>query len=235
MVAAVEVLALGAAVAVLVVGLAKVAIGFRSSARIGAMQRAARAAGLRCHDNDPFDTLPHTPLTLLQRGDERRVQHVVWDPADREGPRAFDFVWTDVTRDHEGNEHRTHQQQICALARFPLSGTPPLMVVPESPATRLATAMGAVDIELESIAVNRGYAVRCPDARFALAFCDSRVQDLLDQADGDLWLEVRGGWLLLATDHLAGESMPAFRRLAADLARPAAAVTELYGPGGGAW
>jgi hypothetical protein len=207
----------------------KVMTGFRTPQRIREIQHTAKAHGLLYADTDPFSTVRDTPMTLLRRGDEQRVLHTMWDPDDRDGSRVFDLVWAEVYKDRNGREHRRYHQQTCALAPFPVPVTPRLLVVPEGVGTRVATMLGTDDIDVESIAVNRRYAIRCSDRRFALAFVDPRVQGILEGAAGDIAIEVVNGWLLLVCEELAGRDFPAFRRLADDLGRrPPAAVRELF-------
>jgi hypothetical protein len=224
---------LAPAAALLVLGVMRAVLGFRAPQRIREIRRAAEVRGLRYSDTDPFDTLREVHLGLLHRGDEQTVQHVVWDGDDPGRARVFDLVVTDVLRDGRGREYRLHRLETCALARTPTLAAPRLLALPETSATRLATMTGTPDIEVESITVNRTYAVRCADREFAIAFLDPRVQGVLEDAEAKLALELDAGWLLVVCtegEALAGTDVPALLAFVRDLAGSlSGAVLERYG------
>jgi hypothetical protein len=165
----------------------------------------ARGHGLDFSIEDPFGTLGE-PFALLQRGDGRGVENVVWGTWQGLEIRAFDYWYYDESTDSKGHTSRSYSRYDCVLARID-AACPPLQISEENVITRLADALSFRDIEFESQEFNRRFTVKGPDERFATAFCDGRMMDwLLRHGDGYAF-EVAGDQLLCSSRRLAPEAM----------------------------
>jgi hypothetical protein len=112
------------------------------------------------------------------QGDHRRADNVL---AGRYGERdmvAFDYSFQTHSNDSKGNRQTTtHRYTVCAL-RLP-AYLRELELSPESLLTRVATAVGFADVELESEDFNRRYRVRARDPKFAYDVLHPRTMDAL--------------------------------------------------------
>lgn len=111
-------------------------------------------------------------------GQSRRAQHVV---SGRNGNRAFlAFEYSYKRSSGAGDQRRTttYRFTVCALGLpVPL---PMLSVEPESWASRFAQAVGVGDqVDVESEAFNRAFAVRAVDRKFAYDVLHPRHLELL--------------------------------------------------------
>jgi hypothetical protein len=162
--------------------------------RIRDMRSLALAHGLDFAIEDPFGTLGE-PFSLLQAGDGRGVENVLWGTWEGLEIRAFDYWYYEESTDSEGHTSRSYHRFDCALAPIE-AACPPLRIGEENLLTRLAGALSFDDIRFESEEFNRRFQVKGPDAHFATALCDARMMDwLLANGDGHAF-ELTGARLL---------------------------------------
>ncbi len=165
-----------------VVGIA--VLGYRAKLqRQRDLAAVARNQGLDFSIEDPFGTLAE-PFALLQRGDGRGVENVVWGVWQGLDVRAFDYWYYDESTDSKGHTSRSYSRFDCVLAPVD-AACPRLSIEPENVFTRLADALTLRDLEFESEEFNRRFNVKGDDRRFATALCDGRMMRwLLDHGDG---------------------------------------------------
>ena len=104
--------------------------------------------GLDFSIDDPFDTLGE-PFALLQRGDGRGVENVVWGEWKGLEIRAFDYWYYEEPTDSKGHTSRSYSRFDSVLTRIDAS-CPALQISEENIFTRLADALTFRDIEFES-------------------------------------------------------------------------------------
>ena len=223
-------------------GLALVALvrGYRRSQRERAIPAAARAAGLDYSPEDRFNSAG-VAFPLFRAGDGRTVRDVMWrrgpdgeDPADP--VRVFDYSYYDEYHDKNGGVQKQWHHFTCALV--PHQGSwPQLHVTREGLLDKAGHLVGGGDIDFESDEFNRTFAVHCDDRRFASAFIDAQMMEILLKTGGIIDLRTMGRFLLLSSDPLDPPVMPRLLAMAEDvLAHVPAVVWELYptapdGPG----
>jgi hypothetical protein len=147
------------------------------------LRALAHGQGLDFSIEDPFDTLGE-PFALLQRGDGRGVENVLWGVWHGREIRGFDYWYYEESSDSKGNRSKTYSRFDCVITLVD-ARCPQLQISEENLFTRLADALTFRDIEFESEEFNRRFTVKGPDERFATAFCDARMMDwLLRHGDG---------------------------------------------------
>jgi hypothetical protein len=166
----------------------------RKLQRIRDLRSLALAHGLDFAIEDPFGTLGE-PFSLLQAGDGRGVENVLWGSWEGLEIRAFDYWYYEESTDSEGHTSRSYHRFDCVLAPVD-AACPPLRIGEENLFTRLAGALSFDDFRFESEEFNRRFHVKGPDAHFATALCDARMMEwLLANGDGHAF-EVVGARLL---------------------------------------
>lgn len=188
-------------VVVVVVAVAVAALAYyghqRRLDRLQALRALALAEGLDFATEDPFDTLGQ-PFSLLQDGDGRMVENVIWGFWEGLEVRAFDYWYYEESSDTEGGSSRAYFHFDCVIALIDAS-CPQLRISPENALTRIAAALSFEDIAFESDAFNRAFHVQGRDRRFATALCDARMMEwLLADAQGYSF-EVTGDRMLCWT------------------------------------
>jgi hypothetical protein len=181
-----------------VFGLLAAAFAYYAYQRKLERQREFRALalghGLDFSIDDPFDTLGES-FTLLQRGDGRGIENVLWGTWQGLEIRAFDYWFYEESTDSKGHTSRSYSRFDCLLTHID-ARCPSLQISEENLFTRLADALTFRDFEFESEEFNRRFTVKGADERFATAFCDARMMDwLLRHGDGYAF-EVEGDGLL---------------------------------------
>src|SRR5688572_14200567 len=146
---------------------------------------------------DPFDTLGE-PFPLLQKGDGRGVENVMWGFWHELEVRAFDYWYYEESSDSEGHRHKSYHRFNCLITLVEAQ-CPQLQISEEDLFTRLADVLTFRDIEFESEEFNRRFTVKGPDERFATAFCDARMMDWLLRHGEGYAFEVVGDRLLCWT------------------------------------
>jgi hypothetical protein len=195
-------------VVVVVVGLA--ALGaiwwYRYQAqqkRIAALAEFAQDVGFEFAVRDPHNTIG-LPFALFKRGDGRRVEHVMW--GDRNGlpMRIFDYWYYDESSDGRGNRSRTYHRYTGAVLSI-AADCPTLRIGHEGVMSRIGSALGFKDVELEYDDFNREYRVNCDDQKFAFSLLDGRMMEWLLRVTSIDVLEVVGPFVLIAAPQLAPE------------------------------
>ena len=174
-------------VVVVVFGVLLVAVAYYASQRrverVERLRRLALAEGLDFATEDPFDTVGQ-PFSLLQEGDGRVAENVIWGFWQGLEVRAFDYSYYEESSDIEGGSSRAYSHFDCVIALIDAS-CPQLRISPESVLTRIAAALSFEDIAFESEEFDRAFHVQGRDRRFATALCDARMMDwLLGNAQG---------------------------------------------------
>ncbi len=136
-------------VLVVVAGAAAYLTYYLKEKRRQGMAYAARQLGLAFAPTDPFDTLAES-LPLLQRGDGRGVENVLWGTWGGIECRAFDYWYYDESTDSNGNRSHSYHRFSCVLGSVDAACSP-LTLTGENVLTRLGDHMGFRDIELESV------------------------------------------------------------------------------------
>jgi hypothetical protein len=195
----------------LVLGIALVQWALQQRRREDLAEVAARH-GLQHSHVDPFGCT-RVAFPLFRKGDGRVAENVVWrDRADGLPIRAFDFSYYTEHRDEAGNVVRNHKHFSCVMAQVD-GAWPDLSITKEGILEKALDLVGLGDIQLESDAFNRRFALRSPDRRFAVTFVDARMIDFLLSTDAQLAFHVKGRWVLIASDPVSPELVPALLRV----------------------
>lgn len=204
-------------VAVMAVALLSWYFAASEAKRNRALARAARSHGLQFAPVDPFGC-SNPPFELFRSGDERGTENVMWRQDAPGDPRVFDYWFADVYRDRDGRPHRTYTSRTCATLDVGWMW-PYLMITRERFLQKLGRALGMQDIDFESGEFNKAFNVRCEDRRFASAFIDAQMIELLLSTKGLVDVEAKGRWLLVHTERLKGNELPALLKLAETIAK----------------
>lgn len=202
--------------------------GYRSMKRRAEIEEVARRAGLQYSESDPFNC-PRVGFSLFTKGDGRGAENVLWrDHPDGQSFRAFDYWFYDEHEDQYGRTSKSYHRYSCAMA-YMGSSWPELTIVKEGLAEKALSALGEADIDFESEEFNRTFAVRCADRRFATAFLDARMIDLLVGTKGELSFVLKGRWLLIWRKPVPARLVPGLVAVAEKLvATIPRVVWELY-------
>jgi hypothetical protein len=217
------------AVFLLVVAVVAAGAGMRlrsRSSRERALASLCRTAGVAFAALDPFPDVMLLPFRLFGRGDLHWVENVLWEPADGDGARVFDYRY--VEREDRGAS--VSRSVTCALVPLPF-GVPALAIVPRGAAdvSREPTATRRVDLELE--AFNRRFDVFAEDPRAAVAFLDQRMMDAIMQVPLRVAIHVHEDRMLLVGPLLDPGAMLLLLEVARTLAtRVPPVVASLYPP-----
>jgi len=132
-------------------------------------------------------------LDRLNQGSNRYAQHVVrgeWQGRDAIG---FSFHWETYSTDSKGNR-QTHHHWVGVVAMQIELVCPELRISPESFLHRIGHALGAQDIDFESIEFSKKFEVKAEDKKFAYDFCHTGMMEYL-LAHPKTMLELDGDWL----------------------------------------
>jgi hypothetical protein len=140
---------------------------------------------------DPFGVL-NSPFTLFAKGDEHKLENVVFGAWQEVEVVAFDFMYSEGS-----GKSRTDYSFDCAIVPIGADG-PRLLIEHENLLTSLAGALSFHDQQFESEAFNREFRVHCDVPKFASDVLDARMmQWLLDNGSGYVF-EVVGDRVLIA-------------------------------------
>jgi len=232
---------IGMLIAFMGLGLASIAAWKHTADRGRRLERLARANGFSFSHDDPAG-LTALPFDLFQQGDGSSVHNVLTGQAPDGTPaRVFDFTYfiesrerdSDFFRDEDGlrldsRSSRRYFRFSCCVTELPVAW-PHLIVQPERWGRRLLNKLGQRDIDVESEAFNRNYAVTCDDRRFAELLFDPRLVDLVLGTDRKFRFEIRGRWLMAATERVPADlALPMVRLNAEFRHRVPALVLEEY-------
>jgi len=180
--------------------------------RRGDAATVAERHGLRFSALDPFGCT-RVAFPLFRKGDGRTAENVMWrDRADGLTTRAFDFSYY-VEHPDRGEGARSYKHFTCAMAQVD-GAWPEVSITREGILEKALDLVGLGDIELESDAFNHRFALRSPDRRFAVTLVDARMMDFLLSSEARLAFFVKGRWVLVVTDPVGPELMPALMRVA---------------------
>jgi hypothetical protein len=161
------------------------------------LARLAAGLGLEYSADDVQGCLG-LPFALLQRGDGRGTENVLWGTWQGMGVREFDYWYYEESTDAQGHRSRSTYRFSCAVTEID-AACAPLTLGRENVFTRLADAIGFADVELELEEFNREFTVKCRDRKFAFDFVDQRMMRWLLDADGAVAFEASDRWLLVSS------------------------------------
>jgi len=208
------------------------------------MASAAAANGLQFSYDDPFNST-RVPFKLFRLGDERQAQNVMWGRATDGAPvRVFDYSYWSVEEEHgtaagfglalgsdDGmTRRRTHSHRVLTCALTEVEAVwPHLIIQPEGLTGRVLDRLGLRDIEFESEEFNHAFEVVCEERRFASDFVDPQMMEFLLSTNGKCRFEIRGRWVLVATERVSPALAPSLIALSTELReRVPAVVWDVY-------
>jgi hypothetical protein len=168
--------------------------------RRAALFAIAQSLGFEFSAVDPHDTCS-LPFPLFRRGKNGDTENVMWGTHDGLPMRLFDYWYYDEQSDGHGGRTRTYHRFTCALLTID-AACPSLQLGHENFFSRLGSAVGFKDVELEYDDFNRAYRVKCDDQRFAFSLLDGRMMEWLLADLGFTVLEIAERWILVATGML---------------------------------
>jgi hypothetical protein len=177
------------------------------------MAAVAARHGLHHSASDPFGCV-RIAFPLFRRGDGQGAEQVVWrDRPDGLTTRAFDYWYYDEREDNMGRAVRSYRRFSCVLAQVDGSW-PEVSITKDGFVEKALDLVGLGSIELESDEFNRRFALRSSDRRFAVTLCDARMIEFLLTTEAQFAFAVKGRWVLLASDPVAPDLVPALMRVA---------------------
>jgi hypothetical protein len=179
--------------------------------RIADLVETAQDLGFQFAERDPHGIIGF-PFELFGRGDGRRVEHVMWGERHGLPLRVFDYWYYEESSDGRGNRSRTYHRYTCVVCTIG-ADCPALRIGHEGFFSRVGSALGFKDVELEYDDFNRQFRVRCDDQRFAFSLLDGRMMEWLlrvggRDAGGVEILEIVGPFVLIAAPKLAADQWP---------------------------
>jgi hypothetical protein len=204
---------IGMLIAFVGLGLASIAAWRHTADRGRKLERLAQANGFS-FSHDDLAGVTTLPFDLFEQGDGRSAHNVLSGRAPDGAPaRVFDFTyWVESEDGHrrlladefdpEPTRSRRYYRYSCCVTELPVAW-PHLVIDPERFGRRLLNRLGLRDVDVESEAFNRNYAVTCDDLRFAELLLDPRLVDLVLGTDRMFRFEIRGRWLLSATERVS--------------------------------
>jgi hypothetical protein len=168
---------------------------YRKKQRREAMGAFAARYGLAYSRDDPIGLLGYG-FHLLQMGDGRGCENVVYGQWQGLAAREADYWYYTESTDSKGNTTRSYHKFSIVIADFEAS-LPYVSVAKESIFTRMADHLGFPDIQFESEDFNRQFQVRAQDREFAFKLIDARMMLWLLSTGGAFGFEVRGSNVLV--------------------------------------
>jgi hypothetical protein len=139
------------------------------------------------------------PFALLQRGDGRGTENVLWGTWQGMDVLEFDYWYYTESTDAQGHRSKTYSRFSCAVAEID-AALSPLTIGRENLLTRLADAVGLDDITFETQEFNDAFNVKSKDRRFANGLVDQRMMAWLLSTPSDFSFETCARWLLCFSD-----------------------------------
>jgi hypothetical protein len=158
----------------------------------------ARQLGLSYSAEDTRGCLG-LPFALLQRGDGRGTENVLWGTWQEIELLEFDYWFYTESTDSEGHRTKSYSRFSCAVTEID-AALSPLTIGRENLLTRLADAVGLDDIAFETQEFNDAFNVKSKDRRFANDLIDQRMMAWLLPTSPDFSFETCGRWLLCFSD-----------------------------------
>jgi hypothetical protein len=155
------------------------------------------------------------------------TENVVWDERRGDGVRTFDFWYEESTEDRPIGTRRT-----LTCAAVPLgSACPRLRIVPRDLLDEVADAMGLPQVTVELEAFNQRFQIEAEDPRFAIAFLDQRMIEVLLRLPPEVRVDVNDDVMLLWASLLPPEDVLGLLQAAIGLRRHIPRVlTSLFPP-----
>jgi hypothetical protein len=139
------------------------------------------------------------PFALLQRGDGRGTENVLWGTWQGMELLEFDYWFYSESTDSKGHRTKSYSRFSCAVTEID-AALSPLTIGRENLLTRLADAVGLDDIAFETQEFNDAFNVNSQDRRFANDLIDQRMIAWLLSTASDFSFETCGRWLLCYSD-----------------------------------
>lgn len=202
-----------------------------SSRRRDAAVALATRLGLQYSQGDPLDIV-HLPHRIFRKGDRRRVDTTLMGTMRGRQVALCDYVYTEVSRDAQGNTHQSDYRFSLCVLRLPRQ-MPWIEITPESLGRRFLNMIGVGnDVQFESDEFNREFQVLSDQRDFALTLIDPGMIEWLLSRGRDCHIEIEGADLIVATRQLPWEQMDAFAGLALEFEdRMPPLAAEQYGRG----
>jgi hypothetical protein len=210
--------------------------GLKRNARRAAIPEIAAGKGLRFSETDQFGSTT-VAFPLFREGDGRAVESVMWLDGDTKvdggmPTHVFDYGFYRIHHDRSGNETKSWHWFSCAMTQVAAS-LPELRVAHKDVVGEVLEHLGGEPITFESSEFDDTFRVTSPDRRFATAFIDAQMMQLLLETKGALALETRGRFVLLAGTQVKPDELPILLGVTDELVRRIpAAVYALYPPVG---
>src|SRR5690349_1028636 len=160
----------------------------------------AQSIGFQFSIDDPHRTTD-LPFDLFNKGVRRASENVMWGTYHDLPLRCFDYWYYDEQSDGRGGRTRQYHRYTCALLTID-AVCPELRLGHEGFFSRLGSAIGFKDIELEYDDFNRAFRVKCGDQRFAFSLLDGQMMEWLLHSDSFEALDVVGPWVLVVARKL---------------------------------
>ena len=158
------------------------------------LARMARQLGLEFSPKDHLGCLG-LPFTLLQKGDGRGAENVLWGTWQGIPVREFDYWYYEESTDSEGRRSKTYYRFSCAVSEIEAACSP-ITIDRENLLTRIADGLGLDDIRFEMDEFNRAFNVKAKDRRFANDLVDQRMMEWLLGTSTEFRFEACGPWLM---------------------------------------
>jgi len=139
------------------------------------------------------------PFALLQRGDGRGTENVLWGTWQGIELLEFDYWYYTESTDSEGKSSKSYSRFSCAVTEID-AALSPMTIVRETLLTRLADAVGLGDIAFETQEFNDAFNLKSKDRRFANDLIDQRMMAWLLSTPSDFSFETCARWLLCFSD-----------------------------------
>jgi hypothetical protein len=185
----------------LLFGVVSIVAWKKQANRLRQLERVAAANGFTFSTEDLWASA-RVPFQIFRLGNRGHAENVLLGTAADGAPaRVFDFASWEERETEDGVQRYRHRRFTCCLTEVDAS-FPHLVLQPETLATRVLGRLGAQDLEFESEEFNRRFTVTSEDERFARLLVDPQMMELLLSTAGEVQVELRGRWLLLATTEL---------------------------------
>ena len=173
--------------------------------RIKALAQSAQRLGLSFSAADTVGCLGF-PFALLQKGDGRGTENVMWGTWQGIPLTEFDYWYYEESTDSQGRRSRSYSRFSCAVTEIDAACSA-LSLARENLFTRLADHVGLHDIEFESDDFNHAFNVKAGDRKFANDLIDARMMTWLLTVDGRFSFEVAGRWVLASSRRLGATEL----------------------------
>jgi hypothetical protein len=160
----------------------------------------AQTLGFEFSTTDP-DRTTDLPFDLFGRGVRRGIENVIRGTHHDLPTKAFDYWYYDEQSDGRGGRTRQYHRFTCAMVTITAS-CPSLRIGHEGFFSRIGSAMGFKDVELEYDDFNRAYRVHCNDQKFAFSLLDGQMMEWLLQERDFKAIEIVGPWVLVIASRL---------------------------------